>query len=208
MEQLSNIKAKIASLLSNIKPIYIVILVVIIIAIEAVWAYQTIFKTSKTTPSPAATLFQQATTSNIISLTSPKPQFKIGEVIPVGINIESNKLTIGADLIIHYDPNLLSLTAASLKAPVTVGGIYDEYPLNQVDEKSGVIAVSGISSKTGGVTPKGLFGTILFQAKAAGSAKVFLEFTKDRTNDTNLIEGKTSTDVLEGVNNLDLKIIP
>lgn len=204
--ELSSIKTKIISLLSNIKPVYIYVFVGIIIAIEAVWGYQTLVKT--TTPSLSQSSSQtQSNAQNFISLTVPKSQFKIGEIIPVGININSNTSTIGTDLIIHYDPNLLIIAPASLNAPVTVGGIYDEYPLNSVDSKKGIIAVSGITNQTKGVIPKGLFGTILFQAKAAGTAKVFLNFAKGKTNDTNLIDIKSSADILEEVRNVDITII-
>lgn len=208
MEQLSSIKTKIILLLSNIKPIYLIILIVLIIVIEAVWAYRTIIKTNQSISSQSTISFQQGKTFNVISLIAPKTQIKINEIIPVGINIESNKITVGVDIIIHYDPNLLSLVPNSTKNPITLGNLYDEYPINQVDEKNGIIIVSGITSKTEGVTPQGLFGTVLFQAKAAGNAKIFLEFTKNKTNDTNIIEKKTSTDILEQVNNLDIKIIP
>ncbi|MFA5933358.1 MAG: cohesin domain-containing protein [Microgenomates group bacterium] len=180
----------------------------IIIGAEGVWAYQAINKQNQNQPTATSTSTSVAQTgnSNTISLTSPKTQFKIGEVVPIGINIDSNKMTAGADLIIHYDANLLSLASNASKTPVSLGNLYDEYPINSVDEKNGVITVSGITNKVGGVVPKGLFGTIIFQAKAAGKAKIFLEFAPKRTNDTNLIDSKTSDDVLEEVKNLDITI--
>ena len=103
---------------------------------------------------------------------------------------------------------MLTVSTNATESPVAIGKIYNEYPVNELDQKNGLITVSGISSLTGGVIPNGVFGTILFQAKAAGNAKIFLEFTKNSTNDTNLTDSKTSTDVLEEVKNLDLKIIP
>lgn len=205
---LSNIKIKITSLLGNIQLKYIAIVVALIIIGEAIWAYRTIITTGQPIPVQTGSSVTQSATSNIISLTAPKAQFKIGEVIPVSINIDSNKSTVGVDLIIHYDSNLLSLAPNTLKTPVSLSNIYDEYPINQVDEKNGTIAVSGITNKIEGIIPKGLFGTILFQAKAAGNAKVFLQFTKGATNDTNIIQTKTSSDVLEGANNISIQVIP
>jgi len=208
--ELSNIKTKIASVLSRIKPIYLIILVIVIITGEAFWAYKALNNTNQFVgiqPKSQISLLGNKSL-NVISLAAPKNEIKIGEMIPVGINIESDKTTAGTDIIIHYDANLLSLAPNSIKTPVSLGSLYDEYPINQADEKNGIITVSGISNKTVGVIPNGLFGTILFQAKAAGSAKVFLEFSKNKTNDTNIIENKNSSDVLEEVKNLDLKITP
>ncbi|MDD2823331.1 MAG: cohesin domain-containing protein [Candidatus Daviesbacteria bacterium] len=206
--ELSNIKTKLATFLGNIKPLYVIIFVVIVIAIQGAWAYQALRVTDQFEQSEPKSNKTGIETKalNTISLTVPKTDFKVGEMIPVGINIESDKTTAGADIIIHYDANLLALTPTSSKSAVTVGTLYDEYPINQSESKSGVITVSGITNNIAGVIPNGLFGTILFQAKAAGSAKVFIEFTKGKTNDSNIIENKKSADVLEQVKNLDLKI--
>lgn len=206
---LSDIKLKVISLLKNIKTIHVVIFVGLVILVQAIWAYQTIITLSSESEQPRAiTKSTQNKISNVISLVTAKNEFKVGEKIPVTVNIESNKKTAGLDLILKYDPNLLSIITTIAKTPVVVGTIYEDYPVNKVDEKSGLIIVSGITNEATGVSPKGVFGTIVFQAKAAGNAKIFLEFTKGSTNDTNLIENQTANDILEEVRNLDLRITP
>lgn len=221
--ELSNLQTRISSTLGSIKPIYIIIPVVLIIAGEGIWAYQTFFK-QQLGPNPFTST---QNVSNNITLSVSKNQYKIGDLIPVAINITANKSTAGVDLIIRYDPNLLKISSSSASVPVTTGNLFDEYPLtinsttkgpvatgslydeypaNQVDEKNGIISVSGISNKTNGVIPNGQFGSVIFQAKAAGSARVFLEFTKNQTNATNIVDSKTSKNILEEVKNIDLVI--
>lgn len=204
---LSEIKNKITAFLKNIKPVYLIIIIVLILIIEIIWAFKTM---NNFNPLVAQTLPQptKKVILNVISLNTDKNDYKIGEKIPVSINVSSNKNIAGADLIIKYDPNLLSIVTNADKTPVAVGAIFDDYPVNMVDEKNGVITISGTAGNTAGVIPKGVFGTIVFQGKAVGKAKVFLDFVKNSTNDTNLIENQSAQDVLEEVKNLDLKITP
>jgi hypothetical protein len=208
---LSSLKQNIVSFFSNIRPIHLIIFIVLIIIIQIIWAYKTLspsgINLTKAQPTIAVSPAQEKSL-NIISLISPKIEYKVGEKIPVTINITSDKATAGTDLIIKYDPNLLTIVQSDTKIPVAVGTLFGEYPVNKVDEGLGLITVSGITSQLAGVMPKGAFGTIVFQGKAAGNPKIFLEFTKNSTNDTNLIENKTATDILDKVNNLDLKITP
>lgn len=206
---LSKLKLKIISFLSNIKPVYLFIIIGLVIIIEAIWAYKTLIALNsipKPNSVPINTQSVQKKVLNIIALTVSKNEFKVGESIPVTINVASNKNTAGADLIIKYDPNLLSVVTDTVKAPVAVGTIYDDYPVNKIDEKTGLITVSGITNNLNGIIPKGVFGTIIFQAKAAGVARIFFDFSKGATNDTNIIENQTARDVLEEVSNIDIKI--
>lgn len=206
---LSDIKLKIASFFGNIKTIHIVIVVGLIILIQAIWAYQVITTSSSgSVQSVVTTSPSQNKVPNTVSLGTARNDFKVGEKIPVTVNVESTKKTAGMDLILKYDPNLLSVVSNASKTPMTVGTIYSDYPINKVDEKLGLVTVSGITNETTDVTPRGVFGTIVFQAKAAGNPKIFLEFTKGSTNDTNIIENQTAGDILDSVKNLDLKITP
>lgn len=206
---LSAIKLKIVSFFKKINVVYLIILIVLVIIFEVVWAYKTLnglgssaVKLSGNVQTPVKTPL------NVISLNSAKNNYKIGEKIPITVDITSNKNIAGADLIIKYDPNLLTVMTNSDKTPVSVGTLFTDYPVNTVDEKIGMITISGITNKTTGLVPKGVFGTITFQGKAVGSPKVFLEFMKGLTNDTNLIENQSAQDVLEEVKNLDLRITP
>jgi len=184
----------------------ILILLGAVVAAELLWAGWTIFQTNKQisqTAPPVATQPQPTT----IELQSNKTSVKVGEQLTVSINLISDKLTDGVDLIINYDPNLLSVeTSGEADASVILGSLYNEYPINTLDSKLGKITVSGISTGTDGIKPNGLFGSIIFTAKAPGQSVISLEFEEDSTADTNIIEKGTGEDILEKVNSLEINI--
>lgn len=173
----------------------------VIIAAEIIWAGWSIFK--GTTPQVST----QETPSGepvqtTVTLTSDKASLKLGEKATVSINLSSNSKTDGLDLIITYDPKLLSAK------PVTLGTLYSDYPQNVLDDKAGRISVSGITGQAGGILADGLFGKVEFRAKAPGVAAISLEFTPGESSDSNVTESGTGKDILEKVNNLELNILP
>lgn len=188
---------------------FIFIILGVIIAAELIWAGWTLSKEwtqSKIAPAPSPVIRPQRTKvvkPTTISLVADKNQLKKGEKLTVAINISSEIATDGTDLIILYDPKLLSVNA---QTPVTLGSLYDDFPLNKVDSESGRITISGISNKSGGTVANGLFGTVIFTAKKAGVAKISLDFTAGSTVDSNVIETDSGKDVLEKVNNLEVNI--
>lgn len=199
-------------MLSNIKDILtnkkvIIPLIVAIIVIEAVWAISVLYQPAQkpiprsTTPLPVVE--KKATLSLIASKTSPR----VGEQVVVDVVVFSPQPTDGTDIIIGYDPNVLSFNKPGRSA-VALDNLYDNYPVNSVDEKLGRIVVSGISSKVGGVVPKGRFGSVTFTAKKAGKTQIAFEFTPGATTDSNVVETKTAKDLLGQVTDVELNIIP
>lgn len=193
--------------LLSIKNIVIVLSTIIIV--EVVWAGLSLTKTTPKNP-PVSVPVSNTTpnSTNSISLQADKIPTKVGEKVNVSINISSDKKTAGADLIINYDPKLLSVEVVGSSAPVAKGNIYSDFPLNKVDTKLGKITVSGITDKSGGTIAQGLFGTIVFTAKAPGVAKVFLDFTKGSTADSNITDASSNQDILEKVTDVELNILP
>ncbi len=183
------------------KKIIFGILGLIVIA-EILWVGKMIYYAQNTNTAPPPALIKSASTE--ITLTSSKNEIKVGEEFNVDINILSSATTDGVDLIISFDPALLSIT--DTVKPVTTGTIYVDYPFNAME--NGKITVSGISSATSGIIPNGLFGSIAFQAKAVGLAKIAVDFTPNNTKDSNIIESETGQDILEKVTNLELNILP
>lgn len=177
----------------------ILMLLGVVIVVEVLWAGWTLYQTNRQisqTVLPPATKSQPTQ----IELQTDKTSVKVGEKFTVSIYMLSDKSTDGADLIINYDPKLL------LAEQVILGTLYNEYPKNTIDVKESKVTVSGISTETGGIKPNGLFGSIVFTAKAPGSSGISLEFTPGSTVDTNVIEQGTGEDVLEKVNNLEVQI--
>lgn len=186
----------------------IYILFGVAIFLEVIWASWTFLKP---TPQPAAEVPQTMTAKEptVITLSAPKTSLRVGEEIKVEINISSNSKTVGTDLVIKYDPKLLSVeTVGTSKNPVQVGTIYRDYPLNSLESSVGRITVSGITDSQGGVLASGLFGSIVFQAKSQGVANINLDFNPSQTTDSNVIESGTGQDLLDKVNNLQINILP
>ncbi|MBI2040241.1 hypothetical protein HYT18_04145 [Candidatus Microgenomates bacterium] len=180
-----------------------------VILIEVIWAGWTLSKSSST--QPAATTAPQTAKKSLtaISLKADKTSLKVGDQVSVSVNLSSDKLTVGTDVYISFDPKLLSVeTTAADKAPLIVGNIYPSYPLNTLDLAGGKIAASGITQDPGGVLANGLFGSVVFKAKAAGQTKITIDFTPSSTTDSNVTELSTAQDVLDKVENLELNILP
>lgn len=185
-----------------------VVLAVVILG-ELIWAGSSLLKPNNTTPSPAPVITTTIPVEEptIISLTSNVVQVKPGDKINVSINITSPKNTQGADIIINFDPKVLSLeTVGKKKEPVVLSGMYNEFPINEVE--GGKITVSGISTTDGGVATNGLFGTVVFVAKAAGQTKVSIDFTPGSTTDSNVTQIEGGKDALSEVSDLEVKILP
>lgn len=207
--------------ISNIKQFLnkkiVIVAVALIIFVELVWAILELTNISlpmlakkslsNSVDSAVSQQIKSADETTSIKLATINPQYKVGDRIPVTISLSSLKYTDGTDLIIFYNPKLLTVETDKKKAPVAVGLIYDDYPVNSVDEKNGKIMISGISTKTNGVIAQGTFGTISFLAKADGKTAITIDFTPGSTIDTNVIETKTAKDVLQQAQNLNLEIV-
>ncbi|MDO8570132.1 MAG: cohesin domain-containing protein [Candidatus Daviesbacteria bacterium] len=184
---------------------WIFTLLAVAIIAELIWAFRTLGGNVSTTLPIAITNPAVSTSTTVqngsITLTAPKASFSVGEKIPVSINIDSIKATDGADIIISYDPKLLTVSG-----PVEVEKMYDDYPLNVFDNATGKISVSGISSNPNGKVAKGVLGTVILEAKAPGKTQISVDFIKDSTTDSNIIETKTSKELLGKVGNLEVEI--
>ncbi len=189
------------------KIIYLVIaLAGVLLVVELAWAYATLYKSSGSkniTALPTAIQSQKTK----ISLVAPKTSLTVGEEVTVAVSISSTALTDGTDLVINYDSKFLEVVPAQgVQTPIAVGSIYSQYPNNKLDTLRGIITASGISSEKNGILANGIFGTIVFRAKAMGSAQVSINYLPGATNESNVIETATGKDVLGGVQNLQLVI--
>lgn len=180
-------------------------MIVLVVLLEVSWAVW--YLTKGQAPKAVAEADLVNSTLNTITLTSTSNNLKLGESVKVNINVSSEKMVDGVDVIVFYDPNLLMVeenTAA--KKPVTPGSMFTDYPVNEVDQVKGRIGFSGIGSETKGIVAKGVMGTVNFKAKAAGKAVITVDFKKKSTVDSNIIETKTSKDIIDGVSGLEINI--
>lgn len=112
--------------------------------------------------------------------------------------------TDGTDVIVTYNPAQLTTSTSG----ITNGTIYPEYPGNSVDNATGKISISGISSVSSPYTGSGTFATVKFTVAStlAANAAINLNFdfdpnNKTKTTDTNVVERGTIADVLSSVTN-------
>lgn len=174
----------------------------IIILAEVIYAVR-VLSTPVSPAGPADTKVIPVSSSGRISLNTSKTNFSVNEIVPVVVMIDSGGKNLdGADLIVRFDPKALEATPGALIA----GSIFDEYPLLSIDTKVGLLSASGVSSLRPGFTGTGQFVLVNFRAKTKGSTYLTVDFTKDSTADSNLVERGTSKDVLENVDNLNINV--
>ncbi len=183
----------------------ILIVFIFVIVAEIIWAGWTIFKSNTSGVQRLASTARVNSTTG--SLTSAFSNLKVAQKANVAININSPKLVDGVDLIINYDPKILSVEVQNGK-PVIAGNIFTDYPLNTLDSSLGRITVSGITSQPGGILAKGLFGSINFVGKASGKTTISLDYKSGSTVNSNVAETKTGKNILDGVNNLEISVSP
>ena len=177
----------------------------IILLVEVVYAVRVL-----TAPAPSPST-PPPVSKNTVLLTGGKISLNMpsqtgimrNQVVPVKVMVESGGHDLdGVDLIISFDPKILEASAGG----IIKGSIFDEYPLQSVDSKKGLIAISGISSLKNSFKGTGQFATINLKAKAPGKTVLTVDFAKGSTSDSNLVETGSAKDILEAVDNLELTV--
>lgn len=171
----------------------------VVLLAEVIYAAKILIFSTPPPPPARKTGIQQ--TAGKISLTTPKTNYKVNEIVPVSVIIDTGGRTVdGVDLVVRFDPKVLEATPGGL----VKSGIFDEYPLVALDKKTGLISISGVSSLSKGYTGIGQFATLNLRAKFSGKTALTIDFNKGSTTDSNLTEVGTSRDLLEVVGNLEL----
>jgi hypothetical protein len=130
--------------------------------------------------------------------------FTAGQSFNVNINLDTTGQTVdGVDLYsLHFNPAILQVNDANASASgvqITPGTLLSQTLTNTVNNTSGTIIFSQVT--TGGVhyTGSGILATISFRAVANGTSAVSFDFTPGSTADTNAAGG--GTDRLTSVTN-------
>lgn len=173
----------------------------LIILIELILGIKTLFSPlPKSSQTPKLYLNKGAK----ITLLSTKSNFKVGEKIPISIQVSTGGYaTSGTDLIFHFDPKILEASPTAFIR----GKIYSDYPQSNIDSKVGVVRISGVvSSVKQTFNGNGELGVINFKAKAAGITTLKIDFIKSLTNDSNVFSVSDNKDVLGEVSNLEITV--
>ncbi len=185
-------------------PKIIFIVLGVAVVIEIIYAVFSLWP--KGTPTPLSLVQNTQTTEASIprmSLAVSQLSFTVDEVVPVSVTVDTGSNSIsGVDLIIQYDPEILEVS----NEDIAVGDVMDEYPLRSVDAEQGLVSISGISSLGNSFLGKGELATINFKAKSAGQTSLLINFEKDTTVASNLVEANSSRNILGEVDNLEILI--
>lgn len=151
--------------------------------------------------------------SNAVSfiLAPNEGTYKVGDLFDVQIYLNTfGVATNGVGTHLKYDPRFLEVIQ------IIPGSIFSSYPAAAFNLTDGTIYLSGISFDATAGKPAstfvgtGLLGTVRFRAKTVTSTTaVLFNFTPGgRTDDSNVMDARTMTDVLEKVYNSTFTIEP
>jgi hypothetical protein len=142
-----------------------------------------------------------------LSLVPDKVDYKKGDTVIIDVRLFTGGYTTDStDLVVKYDPSSLQ---ASGKDFAQVGNIYSEYPAVQVDEKSGMIGISGITLPgKNSFSGTGSFVKLNFKALKDGQTPVTIEYQPESTADSNVVLSGSTQDVLASVSNTEITISP
>lgn len=191
-------KALVNKIKSNL-PKFLFGILALIILIELIFGVRTLYNSSF----PPVPKIQPLGSGKII-LEVPKNVYKTGEEFPLEVRIvTAGKSTDSTDLVLHYNPKQVQMIASQLK----MGTIYSDYPIADDDSQTGIIRISGITPPgEEGFNGIGTFATIPFKTLSEGDASFSVEFTKDSTTDSNLVESGAPKDILTEIKNQDITI--
>ncbi len=181
----------------------------LIIIIVAFLAYRShLSSTNSMAQIPYRAPMQVVYPPSTLTLTADSKSVKVGQNLSIKINASSSQRSDGFDIILLYDPKMVSVVPFSATNTVKVGAIYDQYPINIDDITHGRILFSGITNNAVGVIPNGVLGTATFKAKKAGVAQFSIYFIKKgATNDSNLTAHHEARDLLDSVRGVTVNIL-
>lgn len=141
-----------------------------------------------------------------ILLTTPNnpTHLGLGQSVSVEVRVSTGGHNIdGMDLSLGFDPRSLQATSSG----VLEGNMFRQYPQVKVDNHSGSVSISGISSPQGsGFNGIGTFAIIRFKAMKLGATALKVNYSPNASNLTNLVESATAKNVLASGASLQLNV--
>jgi hypothetical protein len=187
-------------------------LVRIIIAILVISVLAEVYFGAKTLFSPAGSknlsILPQKTNQirgAQLSLVPDKTSYKKGEIVEIDVKLFTGSYdTTSTDLVAKYDPTYLQVSGKDF---AQVGEIYSEFPAVQIDEKNGLVGLSGFTLPNKNTfTGVGTFAKLRFKALKDGQTQVVIDYQPKLTSDSNVILSGTTEDILDSVINADISI--
>jgi len=138
-------------------------------------------------------IFLILATSAKLSFSQPPAIVYVGDEFKLDIYVSSgNRQTTGTDVVIAYDPKILSLTK------ISPGTSYPNYPLNlqDIDNFHGRARISGTINQDSPVIAKGVFAKVFFKAKKQGTTKIGFHWQPGQTDESNIVPFGGGVDLL------------
>lgn len=115
---------------------------------------------------------------------------------PVGIVVDSGGKSVdGVDVIVNFDPKKVMV----VNTQVSTTTMFEQFPLNQVDNVRGQIRFSALTFSPKPVV--GIVGTFQVRPLVKGEVTLSFDFTPGASTDSNVAEHGTAKDVLGSVTN-------
>lgn len=190
----------------------ILVVLAILLVLESLWAISFIKGTTKTTTSKTTTPEKPKQKIASITLDPANSETKVGQELTVKINVDTNNREVnGVDAVIKYDPQFLEVVDSENQTPsiqVQNGGLFDTLLINDVNPVEGTINItaSRISPDQKPVSGKGTLALVTFIAKQEGATRLVTVFDYTKTNTSNVMEAKTSNNILTTVSDASVKI--
>jgi hypothetical protein len=180
-------------------------LLIMVILAELIWGFRLLNSPTSFSPTSQASQIVESVQPQLVAFT-PKKQYELGENVPITIKVvTAGNPADGVDVILRYNPE--KLEASNQNSFFTLGKIFPEYPVTEVDTKRGIIQISATSPlNSPGFAGVGNLVTLNFKAKALGDTKVTFDFEKNSTAETNLVFANTNRDMLETIHDATFTI--
>jgi len=168
---------------------------VFLIGMEVVWAINTL--------SPSSQKFRQEVLEQQVALPAgsrsgpelmlspPLMRVDTDQLFDVDIILQpNNQPVVGADIVLTYDPEILSVEdgiATRSGTQIIPRGVELVAVRNTVDNKAGTITFSTTPQPGRTITRRTVLGSILFRAVDNGTSKVIFQDLPNSTTDTNIV---------------------
>lgn len=129
--------------------------------------------------------FAPAVSAAQLSLQTEKPKLKLGQTATVAIVLSGGEDTLGTDLVLRYDPRMLTAQK------VTNSSLYPTYNPSlerRIDPAQGIITLSGSGGTGQPVAAQGEFATVVFEPIKTGKTAVYIDYEPGATNKSGILD--------------------
>lgn len=132
----------------------------------------------------------------------------LGQPVDIEIWVDTGGYpTQSADIVLKYDPLAFEPLATSSATYFKKGKIYPDISFVDLNTQEGLFEVSGIVGPGGeGFNGIGMMGALRLKAKKAGTTQVTMEFDKNSTRVSNVLQSGSGENILTAAQPLQLTI--